>query len=243
MEKKSWFETWFNSPYYHQLYRHRSEAEAQAFIQRLVAQMDLTPQAPVMDLACGKGRHSWALHQCGLQVTGMDLAPNSIALARQDYPQVRFEVGDMRSFDLDVRFEAVFNLFTSFGYFNGLEDNLKVLQRVHAHLRSGGCLVIDFLNAPLVERTLVAAEVQEHEGVRFDIRREVKAGQILKHIAVSDPDPVLEVTEQVQSIHPHDFRSLLERAGFAVTREYGNYHLAAYTPDSPRFIIIATKLH
>lgn len=96
-----------------------------------------------MDLACGKGRHSWALHQCDLQVTGMDLAPNSIALARQDYPQVRFEVGDMRSFDLDVRFEAVFNLFTSFGYFNGLEDNLKVLQCVHAHLQSGGCLVID----------------------------------------------------------------------------------------------------
>ena len=79
--------------------------------------------------------------------------------------------------------------------------------------------------------------------MRFDIRREVKDGQILKHIAVSDPDPVMEVTEQVQSIHPQDFRSLLEQAGFAVTHEFGDYHLAAYTPDSPRFIIIATKLH
>ena len=243
MEKKLWFETWFNSPYYHQLYRHRSEVEASAFIMRLVNVLALRGRAPVLDLACGKGRHSWALFQCGLHVTGMDLAPNSIAQAKQDYPGVRFEVGDMRTFELNTSFDAVFNLFTSFGYFNRFEENLQVLHGIHAHLKVGGQVVIDFLNAPLVERTLVTSEVHEHEGVRFDIRREIKGGQILKHIAVLDPELVLEVTEQVQFIHPEEFRELLKQTGFKITHEFGGYALKPYTMNSTRFIIIATKLH
>ena len=58
MNESSWFESWFNSPYYHLLYRDRDESEARPFIECLTQHLQLPPRARVLDLACGKGRHS-----------------------------------------------------------------------------------------------------------------------------------------------------------------------------------------
>ena len=97
-------------------------------------------------MACGKGRHSVTLNKHGLTVLGVDLAPNSILEAQKsETTNLSFGVHDMREVIAGKTFDAIFNLFTSFGYFDDLNDNVRVVQSMHSMLNDEGILVIDFL--------------------------------------------------------------------------------------------------
>ena len=138
MAEKEWFSTWFDTSYYHVLYRHRNDEEAATFIKHLINKLNLPKNSSVLDLACGKGRHSVMLHQAGFDVLGVDLSKNSISLAKQnEEDKLSFEVHDMRETMENKQFDAVFNLFTSFGYFDNSNENKKVVDAV----RGGDLLV------------------------------------------------------------------------------------------------------
>jgi 2-polyprenyl-3-methyl-5-hydroxy-6-metoxy-1,4-benzoquinol methylase len=83
MTKKSWFSTWFDSPYYHILYEQRDEKEAASFIQALQQKLHIQPGMNVLDAACGKGRHAYNNHQMGYEVCAFDLSVESIAEAKK----------------------------------------------------------------------------------------------------------------------------------------------------------------
>ena len=121
-ESGEWFESWFDSPYYHVLYDHRNDDEARAFIAALIEHIGLKPGASVLDLCCGAGRHSRVIHELGYNTTGCDLSANSIATAKQfEQDGLGFFRHDMRD-PLPESYDAIFNLFTSFGYFENEED-------------------------------------------------------------------------------------------------------------------------
>lgn len=129
----AWFKNWFNTHYYHLLYQHRDDVEAQAFVARLLSNLALKPQADILDLACGKGRHARFMAQQGYHVVGIDLSEASIAEAQQwANEQLQFYVQDMREVFRTDSFDLVCNLFTSFGYFEQNGDNLRTLQAVYA---------------------------------------------------------------------------------------------------------------
>src|ERR1700740_139961 len=93
----SWFSDWFNSPYYHLLYQHRDEDEASLFIHSLIRHLQPPAGAKMLDVACGKGRHSKALADMGFDVTGIDLAADSIREAKKfESDQLHFYQHDMR---------------------------------------------------------------------------------------------------------------------------------------------------
>ena len=79
----NWFESWFDTPYYHILYKERNDDEAQLLMDNLTQYLNLPEEAKILDLACGKGRHSIYLNQLGFDVTGADLSTNSIAEAKK----------------------------------------------------------------------------------------------------------------------------------------------------------------
>lgn len=241
--EEEWFASWFDSPYYTILYRHRNDAEARTALLNLHAYLNLPPGASVLDLCCGQGRHARTLSELGYKVTGIDLSPASIATAKQlsDSNQ-HFEIQDMRTFEVNQYFDAVFNLFTSFGYFSDRADNLRVLQRISVHLKEGGTLVIDYLNAfPLIQQ----AEQMNHlviDGISFQTRKEKVGEFIVKHIDVNDGGAQFHFHEQVQLLTLDDFRNILQEAGFEILHTFGNYQLDEYTPEtSERCIIIARK--
>ena len=129
MQKKEWFAEWFDTPYYHILYKSRDNHEARVFIKSLVGLLQLPEASSVLDLACGKGRHSITLNEFGYKVLGVDLSAQSIAHANQfSNSSLSFAVQDMREPIQSKRFDAVFNLFTSFGYFSSKHENEKVCQ-------------------------------------------------------------------------------------------------------------------
>lgn len=243
-EQHAWFEDWFDSPYYHLLYNNRDEQEADAFVNRLAAELRLKPGARLLDLACGKGRHSIALHRLGFDVTGVDLSPASIAEAKKSEKDgLAFFEHDMRKPFMIRYFDGVLNLFTSFGYFSHKRENRAVVDSVCKGLRPGGIFVIDFFNAVVVAREISRCHsgTKEVGGIHFGWEKQIVGGIIRKIITVKDGPAERKFTEFVQLLSEKDFDELLA-PHFTIEKKFGDYDLSAFDPEqSKRLILIARK--
>ena len=159
MKTKDWFTDWFNTPYYHILYKDRNDDEAQLFMKHITAFLNLSKESHILDLPCGRGRHSVFLNSLGYKVTGGDLAANSIELAKKfENKTLNFKVQDMRA-PFKSKYDAVFNLFTSFGYFEDDREDILILNNIKQSLKKDGFFVFDFLNAEKVKLNIVAKEI------------------------------------------------------------------------------------
>jgi SAM-dependent methyltransferase len=218
-QQSNWFASWFDTPYYHILYKDRNYREAQIFMDNLTHYLNLPEKAKVLDLACGKGRHSIYLNQLGFDVLGADLSENSIAEAS--------------------KFDAVFNLFTSFGYFENDEDNLKTLVAIKDSLTEYGFAVIDFMNVNQVIANLVPTEVKTVDGIDFHIKRYVADNHIYKEIDFEDQGEKFHFTEKVKALTLEDFTQMMETAGIFLLDIFGDYKLKKFhKKDSERLIMI-----
>ncbi|PCH65390.1 MAG: hypothetical protein COC01_09740, partial [Bacteroidetes bacterium] len=168
-EEPVWFEDWFNSPYYHILYKNRDETEAKLFIDNISLSLNIKNNAKVFDLGCGRGRHAIYLSQKGNDVIGIDISPENIRYARElknntEFNKVEgkasFYVHDMRIPFKTNYFDYVVNLFTSFGYFEKDEENYLTISAAAKALKPNGYLVIDFMNAKKVMDNLVEDETK-----------------------------------------------------------------------------------
>lgn len=243
MQDTEWFADWFDTTYYHTLYKNRDFTEAEGFIRRLVALLDLPEKSSVLDLACGKGRHSVTLSSCGFDVLGVDLSANSIAEARKSEKKgLRFAVHDMREVIPMERFEAVFNLFTSFGYFDSLEDNSRVVRSIREMLNPDGILVIDFMNATRIVMELVENETKTVDGIQFHITRRFDGTHIFKDIRFDADGRSHAYTERVQALSLVDFVALLEGLNFEILRTFGDFELHAFDENSSDRLIIIAQL-
>ncbi|WP_298224958.1 class I SAM-dependent methyltransferase [Flavobacterium sp.] len=235
----NWFASWFDSPYYHVLYKERNYREAQIFMDNLTHYLNLPEHAKVLDLACGKGRHSIYLNQLGFNVLGVDLSENSIAIANKNANDtLHFQVHDMRE-PFAEKFDAIFNLFTSFGYFACDSDHLKTLIAIKESLSEYGFGVIDFMNVPNVLANLVPEETKTVDGIDFHIKRFHIDGYIYKEIDFDDQGIKHHFTEKVRAFTLQDFQDLMAEAGIYLLDIFGDYKLKKFhKTDSERLIMI-----
>ena len=236
---ENWYTSWFDTPYYHILYKERNYREAQIFMDNLTQYLNLPDKAKVLDLACGKGRHAIYLSQLGYTVLGADLSENSIAEANKNSnTHMSFKVHDMRE-PFEEKFDAIFNLFTSFGYFEDEADNLKTLIAIKDSLSETGFAVIDFMNVNQVIETLVPEEVKTVDQIEFHIKRYVKEGHIYKEISFQDQGQNYHFTEKVRAFSLQDFQELMDEAGIYLLDIFGDYKLKKFhKTDSERLIMI-----
>ena len=239
MQKKEWFEEWFDTEYYHILYKNRDDSEAQTFIKNLHKELDFSPNLEILDLACVKGRHTKFLNELGLNASGCDLSQNSISTALADTKnEIDFFVHDMRD-ELPKTYDVVLNLFTSFGYFEDLNDNLKVFNSVKNKLNTGGAFLIDFMNAEKVINNLVKKETKVIDGIEFHISREYNGSHIIKSIDFKDKCRDYHFEEKVQAVKFEDFKSLADDSGFNIINTYGDYELNSFEKEhSNRLILV-----
>lgn len=236
---KMWYSSWFDTPYYHILYKERNYREAQIFMDNLTQYLNLPEKAKVLDLACGKGRHSIYLNQLGFDVLGADLSENSIAEASKNANDtLHFKVHDMRQ-PFEEKYDAIFNLFTSFGYFENDDDNLTTLKAIKESLSDYGFAVIDFMNVSQVIETLVPEEIKTMEGIDFHIKRYLKENHIYKEIDFEDQGQKFHFTEKVKALTLKDFEDLMEEAGIYLLDIFGDYKLKKFhKTESERLIMI-----
>lgn len=240
---KEWFESWFDTRYYHILYKNRDHSEAELFIRNLFGELEVSELSKVLDLACGKGRHSIFVNSMGYNTTGVDLSAESIETAKlSESDTLSFFQHDMRLPIDGARFDLVLNLFTSFGYFEDTTHNEKMLSSIHNYLSDDGKLVIDFFNAETVLRNLLDNETKLIDGIEFNISKSVENGAIVKNIQFKDQGDNYSFQERVQALNLADFRLMLERTNFELDAIYGNYQLDPYDSNSERLIIVAKKI-
>jgi SAM-dependent methyltransferase len=240
-----WYKDWFNSPYYHLLYENRNENEAAAFIDRLIDALQPNRDARMLDVACGKGRHSIQLANKGFFVTGIDISPKSIAEA------LKYASDNLEFFEHDMRFPLrtnyyhyAFNFFTSFGYFDTYREHLNTIHNMAIALKKDGTLVIDYLNPDYTLKQLVPYSEVKKGDTQFIIERKTDQKYFYKKITIQSPElsrPYI-YTEKVACFNLEDFTHMFELNDLTLTHVWGDYTLNTFDPSvSPRMIMIVRK--
>tara|TARA_R100000935_G_C2813066_1_gene155970 strand:+ start:560 stop:1291 length:732 start_codon:yes stop_codon:yes gene_type:complete len=238
-EKENWYASWFNTPFYHILYKDRDHREAAYFMKQLTSFLKLQPNDEILDLACGKGRHAKFLSKQGFDVTGVDLSKESIEYAKQyENDNLHFAVHDMCE-PYPHMFDAVFNLFTSFGYFESEKDNLRTIKAINAELKPNGHGVIDFLNVHLAIKNLVPQEEKTIDGIVFNIEKYVENGYIIKNIRFKHQGEDYFFTERVKALSLENFNEYFNAANVKLKHVFGDYQLNKFDKHtSDRLILI-----
>lgn len=245
MATKEWFEEWFDSPFYHKLYFERDEEEARTFINKLARHLILPPESRILDIACGRGRHSKTLAALGHFVTAIDLSSNSITFAKQfESDHLQFYVHDMRLPFYSNYFDYGVNLFTSFGYFKTRREHDDAFRTICRSLKPHGKLVMDYLNVHYAEDNLVRNEVKQLDGTVYHLLRWHDENHFYKKITVDDvllKEP-FTVTEKVAKFKLDDFTEMLAYQGMQIEELFGDYDLGNYdVKKTPRLIFVAKK--
>ncbi|SRR5579871_21146 len=243
---QNWFRDWFNSPYYHQLYHYRDDNEANKFLNILISHLQAPQNAIMLDVACGRGRHAKALAAKGFDVTGIDIAPDSIAFAKQfESDHLHFYVHDMRLPFWINYYDYAFNFFTSFGYFRTEREHLNAIRTIAGALKENGVFVLDYINVDHVEKHLVPESKIEIDGVVFNIKRWFDEVHFYKRIMIEDSNinEHCEYTERIAKILPENFSVMFEKYGLHIQEMFGDYDLHEFDKkNSPRLIMVAKKM-
>lgn len=244
----SWFEDWFNSPLYEKLYSYRNEDEAELLAKLIEKEIPKSDFPDILDLGCGRGRHSITLAELGYEVTGIDLSPEAIKKARsiaseKKLKNVTFKVEDMRN-PLPKTFDAIVNLFTTFGYFLNDAENERVLDNVTTMLKSEGVFFMDYLNSNIVRNSIVPDESGSYGNLNYTIKRKIESDMVYKTIQFSGDslDEPVEYQERVKLYDLDWFEQKFRKFDFQMQSVYGNYKGAKFDPEtSSRLIMIAQK--
>jgi len=232
-----WFKEWFDADYT-ALYAHRNEHEAEDAIRTALAAAPELGRGPVLDLACGTGRHLGPLRRRNPEAFGLDLSAHQL---KEAPPELRPWLlrGDMRR--LPVRAASLSGItlwFTPFGYFSD-QANRALLGRLAELLVPGGVLLVDFLNAAHLAKHLVEEDTSERGGLRAHSRRAIEGDRIVKRMTLTrlDSGATREVVESIRLYAPAELRSMAATAGLDCCTELGGYDGSAFQPvQSPRWI-------
>ncbi len=251
-------EDWYLSAFqaeYPDVYAHRDIASAKDEARFIQSVLNLSEETPVLDLACGTGRHAAALADFGLRTFCLDLSRDLLMKARSTLrPEnpANLEPGanafllvqaDMRSLPFVSHFDVVFSFFSSFGYFLDEEDDRQVLAEVWRVLNPEGHFVLDFLNASRIKATLSPTASTHREGMQINEKKWISADgkRVNKEVELIRSDFRRRYVESVRLYSHPELNELLRSVGFRVEREFGDFDGSPYETDSPRLILIAGK--
>ena len=230
---------WFDSDYYHVLYKHRDYNEARNFIDNIIEYLDLKKGSKILDLACGIGRHSIYLDKIGFKVIGTDKSPNNIKKAKASYNQslsfLQMEMID----DTNHKYDVIFNLFTSFGYVNH-DYNLKTIKNIERQLKDDGTVIVDFMNTLFVKKNLVIEETKVIDDLSFKIKRKSDGKHIYKEIKFHDKKNYF-FQEKVMDLSLKDFENYLIKYNLKIIKTFGDYNLNEFDIENSERLIMVIK--
>lgn len=242
MSTKKWFESWFDSPYYHILYKNRDFKEAEDFISRVAKNLFPTKDN-LLDVCCGKGRHAYTFSKLGFKVDAFDLSPKSIAKAKElENESLHFFVHDMQKPFKPNHYQYVVNMFTSFGYFEDENKNKECLSSILSNLKPDGYFLMDYLNADYVKQHLVKTETKVLNEIEFNINRKIENNCVIKTIEFEDKGEKYQFKESVNLIGANILTNWVEENQLTILNTFGDYELNLFDADnSKRLIIFAQK--
>ncbi|MFA0734827.1 MAG: hypothetical protein OGMRLDGQ_001327 [Candidatus Fervidibacter sp.] len=244
-----WYREFFDDLYLRVYQPLEAPEQVRREVDFIVKALDLPAGAKVLDLCCGQGRHSLELARRGFQVVGVDLSEALLYAARKraesEGLSVTFLHCDMREIDFADEFDAVINMFTSFGYLESEAEDEKVLGKVAQALKSGGKFLLDVVNRDRLVRDFQAREwhaADEGWLVLEERTFDHLSGRMeTRWVCVARDGVRYERLSSVRLYTTSELRTMLERAGLKVTNLFGDYDGSPYSWDSQRLIVVACK--
>ena len=224
----------------------------------IVRLLKLDSPSKVLDVPCGYGRHSIKLNEYGMEVVGLDINAQHIGHAKKtlqtaqyrDSHSLEFRVGDMRHIPQEYcgRFDAVINMFYSFGFFDD-QANLQVMQGFSDALKKGGRLLI---------HTDVSKEILSSGNYSFHDTRHLKKGGLLKIDEEYDPFSqrmhgrwvIVEEDGREKGLAPYDVRiyskkeleEMMLGCGLSGFMAYGSFDGKLFGEGDSEMILVARRL-
>jgi SAM-dependent methyltransferase len=236
-----WFEDEsFWEAFYTHLFTEERMAAAPGEVERLLALAGVQAGA-ALDLCCGPGRHSLALAQRGFAVTAVDRSRFLLDKARERAAgtAMEFVEADMREFAREGAFDLAINLFTSFGYFETPEEDLRALRNVRTSLKPGGVFVIDVLGKECMAAMPSRTRWVESPGKDLFVQH----GGILPGWSrarmqwlLVGPERTLRYDYEYNVYSGQELYGLLRSAGFDEVRLFGNLEGACYDSAATRLV-------
>lgn len=230
----TWYQEWFGEEYL-ELYSHRDEREAQqqvAFVQSQFGSV----RGYILDLACGMGRHMIELAVAGYLPIGCDLSFTMLRTGRAEYGPMPVTRADMRHLPFpNGAFAGLVNFFTSFGYFATEEENMQVVQEMARVLAKRAVFLFDYLNVHRELNKLV--EREECKGALIERWFDASDRSFNKRITIGQR----RYLERVRGYDLDEISMMFSSCNLAMRAAFGDFDGAAYTPDSPRLILVGMK--
>ncbi|MGA2409419.1 MAG: methyltransferase domain-containing protein [Candidatus Binataceae bacterium] len=249
-QDSTWYVDFFRTDYLN-VYGHLFSAEqAEKEVAFAEKALELETGASILDLCCGQGRHSVPFARHGFQVTGLDLNPSYLELAleaaKTGHAELKTIAADMRQIPFQNYFDAIVNMYSSFGYLESETEDLKVLESVARALKPGGRLLLDMLNREWAVSNYIQNDWHTGaNGTLYVERRELDLASSRMHVSFKIIDPGGSSRDSIG----HHIRlytltetiRLLERVGIRVTDVAGGFDGQSYAIDTRRMIILAQK--
>lgn len=222
-------------------------AGTQTEVDNLVGLLRIGEHDRILDLCCGTGRHSLELARRGYSVIGVDRMASFIEKASRraedEHLQVSFVVGDMREYRQPNGFDIVMNLFGSFGYFEGPEDDRQVMDNMLASLRSGGRFLIETMGKEILARDFRERDWSEEGDTLVLAQRSLNEdwSRIQTRWIVIQGDQRIEHTVSVRAYSAAELASLMVGCGFSNVQVYGDLEGSPYNHEAKRLVVVGTK--
>ena len=241
-----WFEDWFNTKEYLEVYRHRNESEAKELVSIILNSIQIPENGSVLDLACGAGRHSIYFAQKGYDVTAVDLSQNLLLVAKEaaleNKVNIEFIQSDIRYFSSGKKFDLIVNLFTSFGYFETDSENFMLFEIVKKYLNNSGYFVLDYLNKTYVQNNLVKESTDMLGKGEIIQKRFIEGNRVVKDIFINQNGSSKHYRESVRLYDDQELKAAISDAGLKIEKVFGEFNGKGFEKDnSKRIIIIASK--
>ncbi|WP_435179709.1 SAM-dependent methyltransferase [Halorussus sp. AFM4] len=260
--------TWHEDPAFWGTFREylfppEKVAAAPEQVDRMLALLDLEPDARVLDLPCGVGRHAVELASRGFRVTGVDRTESYLDTARERAREadegggsdgdghetgavrrnVEFLQGDMREFRRPRAFDAVVNAYTSFGYFEDRADDERTARNFYESLKPGGRLLLSLTSKEVLAGKFERRTWDERDGayVLEEHRVTDDWNRMENRWIVIEDGEEREFTVSHRLYSAYELTQLLAGVGFETVDVYGDLDGSAYDENAERLVAVAAK--
>lgn len=234
----TWYQEWFGEEYL-ELYSHRDEDEARVQVDFFRRQCGPLSR-PVLDLACGTGRHLQELQVAGYVAIGCDLSYTLLLTGEREYGAMPVARADMRQLPFcNGVFGALVNFFTSFGYFSTEEENLQVVREMARVLEVGAPLLFDYLNVHRELARLVQREVRETPMGPVQIERwfDPSDRSFNKRMTIGEK----RYLERVRGYDLDEISEMFRKCNLSIQNAFGDFDGSPYDHSSPRLILVGSR--
>jgi SAM-dependent methyltransferase len=234
----AWYQEWFGEEYL-ELYSHRDENEAREQVSFFHSQFGAI-DGPLLDLACGMGRHMVELTALGYQAVGCDLSYTMLRTGRAEYGPISVARADMRNLPFCAgTFSGLVNFFTSFGYFADEGENEQVVSEMARVLDRGAVFLFDYLNVHRELERLVQRETRETPMGTVGIERWFDASDhsLNKRITIGQK----RYLERVRAYDLGEITMMFTNCGLSIRAAFGDFLGNSFDDRSPRLILVGSR--